>query len=152
MGNRVLRALTVFLGVSVAAWVASLVVSSKLTRGDESSDDFQVATIMNGAEFHSHAANLKSGTVITIMGGVRIDLRGATLDPSGASLELNTMMGGLEVDVPEDWAVEVDQETEQWGQVEVNVTSPQDLPEDAPRLRIHSVLRMGEGLITNKTT
>jgi hypothetical protein len=152
MGNRVLRALTVFLGVSVAAWVASLVVSSKLTRGDESSDDFQVATIMNGAEFHSHAANLKSGTVITVMGGVRIDLRGATLDPAGASLELSTMMGGLEVDVPEDWAVEVDQETLQWGQFEVDVASPEDLPEDAPKLRIHSVMRMGGGLITNKAT
>jgi hypothetical protein len=152
MGNTVLRALTVFLGVSVAAWVASLIVSSKLTRGDESSDDFQVATIMNGAEFHSHAANLKSGTVITVMGGVRIDLRGATLDPAGASLELSTMMGGLEVDVPEGWAVEVDQETLQWGQFEVDVTSPEDLPEDAPKLRIHSNMRMGGGLITNKAT
>lgn len=152
MGNTVLRALTVFLGVSVAAWVASLVVSSKLTRGDESSDDFQVATIMNGAEFHSHAANLKSGTVITVMGGVRIDLRGATLDPAGASLELSTMMGGLEVDVPEGWAVEVDQETLQWGQFDVDVTSLEDLPEDAPKLRIHSVMRMGGGLITSKAS
>ncbi len=152
MGNRVLRVLAVFLGVSVAAWIASLIVSMKLTRGDEGSDDFQVATIMTGKEFHSHAANLKSGTVITVMGGVRIDLRGATLDPSGASLELNTMMGGLEVDVPDDWAVEVDQETQQWGQVEVNVASLEDLPEDAPKLRIHSAMRMGGGLITNRAT
>jgi len=62
------------------------------------------------------------------------------------------MMGGLEVDVPEGWAVEVDQETLQWGQFDVDVTSPEDLPEDAPKLRIHSLMRMGGGLITNKAT
>jgi predicted membrane protein len=106
MRDKLLRAFMVFMGISVTAWVTSLVISTRLTRGDESSDDFRVATIMNGGEFRSRASNLRSGTAITIMGGVRIDLRDATLDPSGASLELNTMMGGLEVLVPEDWAVE----------------------------------------------
>jgi len=60
---------------------------------------------------------------------------------------LRTTMGGIEVRVPQSWAVEVDQET--LGEaLEVDVTSPEDLPEDAPRLRIHAVTRMGGGLIT----
>ena len=149
MRDRLLRAFMVFMGISVTAWVTSLVISNKLTRGDESSDDFRVATIMNGGEFRSHAANLRSGSAVTIMGGVRIDLRGATLDPSGASLELNTFMGGLEVLVPEDWAVEVDQEVS-GGDSKVNVTPLEELPEDAPRLRIHAALRLGEAEITAK--
>jgi len=149
MRDRLPRAFMVFMGISVMAWVASLVISNKLTRGDESSDDFRVATIMNGGEFRSHAANLRSGTAITIMGGVRIDLRDATLDPSGASLELSTMVGGLEVLVPKHWAVEVDQEVS-GGESKVNVTPLEELPEDAPRLRIHAVLRLGGAEITAK--
>lgn len=147
MRDRLVRAFIVFMGISVTAWVASLIVSNKLTRGDESSDDFRVATIMSGGEFHSHADSLKSGSAITIMGGVRIDLRGATLDPSGASLELNTFIGGLEVLVPENWAVEVEQEAF-GGESRVNVTPLEELPEDAPRLRIHAGLRFGEAEIT----
>jgi len=149
MRERVLRAFIVFMGISVAAWVASLIVSARLTRGDASSDGFRVATIMNGGEFSSHATNLRSGAAITIMGGVRIDLRGATLDPSGASLELNTFMGGLEVLVPEDWAVEVDDDV-LGGDLKVTVASPDDLPEDAPRLHIHAVMRLGGAEITAK--
>jgi predicted membrane protein len=149
MRDRLLRAFMVFMGISVTAWVTSLVISNKLTRGDESSDDFRVATIMNGGEFSSHATNLRSGTAITIMGGVRIDLRGATLDPSGASLELNTFIGGLEVLVPKDWAVEVADEV-LGGDLKVNVAALEDLPEHAPRLHIHAVLRLGGAEITAK--
>lgn len=149
MRNRLMRLLTVLLGISVAAWVSSLVISTKLTHGDESSDDFQVATIMNGGEFRCHATNLRSGTAITVMGGVRIDLRRATLDPSGASLELSTIVGGLEVLVPEHWAVEVDADVS-GGESKVDVTPLDELPEDAPRLRIHAVLRFGGSEITAK--
>jgi hypothetical protein len=150
MRDRLLRAFMVFMGISVTAWVVGLVASARLTRGDESSDDFSVATIMNGGEFRSHAANLRSGTAVTILGGVRIDLRAATLDPSGASLELNTIVGGLEVLVPEDWAVEVDEEV--FGaDFKVKVTPLETLPEDAPRLRIHAVMRLGGAEITAKS-
>jgi hypothetical protein len=149
MRDRLLRTFMVLIGISVTTWVASLVISTKLTRGDASSDDFRVATIMNGGEFRSHAAKLRAGAAITIMGGVRIDLRGATLDPSGASLELNTFMGGLEVLVPEDWAVEVDEEVS-GGEFKVDVTPLEELPEDAPRLRIHAVMRLGGAEITAK--
>jgi predicted membrane protein len=149
MRHMLIRVLTILLGVSVVAWVASLVISMKLNHGDERSDDFRVATIMNGGEFSSHASSLRSGVAITVMGGARIDLRGATLDPAGATLELNTFVGGLEVLVPEDWAVEVEDQAV-GGDIKVNVASLEDLPEDAPRLRIHAVLRMGAAEITAK--
>jgi hypothetical protein len=144
---KLLRVLVVLIGLSVAAWIGGLLVARRLTIGDEDSDEFQLAIIMGGKESHSHAAHLKSATVITCLGGMALDLREATLDASGASRELRTTIGGIEVRVPQSWAVEVDQETVGEA-LEVDVTSPEDLPEDAPKLRIHAVTRMGGGLIT----
>jgi hypothetical protein len=144
---KLLRVLVVLIGLSVAAWIGGLLVARRLTIGDEDSDEFQLAIIMGGKESHSHAAHLKSATAITCLGGMALDLREATLDASGASLELRTTIGGIEVRVPQSWAVEVDQETVGEA-LEVDVTSPEDLPEDAPKLRIHAVTRMGGGLIT----
>jgi len=144
---KLLQALVVLVGLSVAAWITGLLVARRLTYGDEDSEDFQLATVMGGKQFASRAVHLKSATAITCLGGMALDLREATLDPGGASLELQTTMGGIEVRVPQSWAVEVDQET--LGEaLEVDVTSPEDLPEDAPRLRIHAVTKMGGGLIT----
>ena len=146
---KLLQALVVLVGISVAAWISGLLVARRLTIGDEDSDEVQLAIIMGGKEFHSRAVHLKSATAITCLGGMALDLREAALDPSGANLELRTTMGGIEVRVPQSWAVEVDQETVGEA-LEVDVTSPDDLPEDAPRLRIHAVTRMGGGLITAK--
>jgi len=147
--SRMTRALVVFVALSVASWITGLLVARKLTSGDEGSDEFRLASIMGGKEFHSHAAHLKSGTAITSLGGMELDLREATLDPTGASLELRTTMGGIEVRVPQDWVVEVDQETV-GGALEVDVPLPEELPDDAPRLHIHAVTRMGGGLITSR--
>jgi len=144
---KLLRVLVVFVGLSVAAWITGLLVAQRLTYGAEDSDEFQSAVIMGGKESRSRAPQLKSATAITCLGGMALDLREATLDPSGASLELRTTMGGIEVRVPPSWAVEVDQET-LGGALEVDVTSQDDLPEDAPKLHIHAVTRMGGGLIT----
>jgi len=105
---------------------------------------------MGGKEFHSHAAHLKSGTAITALAGLALDLREATLDPAGASLELQTAMGGIEVRVPQHWVVEVDQEAVV-GALEVDVTAPEELPDDAPKLHIHAVTRAAGGVITART-
>jgi hypothetical protein len=148
--GRLLQALIVFVGVSVAGWITGLLVARRLTIGDDHSDDFQLASIMGGKKFHSHASHLKSGTAITLLGGTALDLREATLDPTGASLELRTTMGGIEVRVPHDWSVEVDQEVLA-GRLEVDVTPPEELPADAPKLRIHAVTRVGGGLVTAKS-
>lgn len=85
------------------------------------------------------------------LGGLRVDLRGARLDPAGATLDVNTLLGGLEVLVPEDWAVDVDEDVRD-ASLEVRVTSPDDLPEDAPRLKIQAAVRMGGAEITAKST
>jgi predicted membrane protein len=149
MRGKLVRIVLWMFAAQIAAWIVGQIISKKMTRGDEGSDDFQIAAICGGKQFHSHAMHLKSGTVIASMGGIDLDLSNATLDPAGAELDLKATMGGVQVTVPEDWAVEVDEKSALGG-FEVNVTPPEALPENAPRLLIHAVNRMGGGLVTTK--
>lgn len=150
MGRKLVRILLALVVLQVVAAIVGKIMSKKMTRGDESSDDFQVAAIMGGKKFESHARDLKSGVVIASMGGVEVDLRDATLDSSGADLELRSTMGGVQVTIPEDWAVALDEDTKA-GEFQLNVPAADDLPQDAPQLRIHAVTRMGGGLVTTGT-
>lgn len=151
MSRKLLRVILWTLAIQIVAFIVGTIISRKMTRGDEDSDDFQVAAIMGGKKFYSHADHLKSGTVIASMGGVDLDLRDATLDPGGANLELKATMGGVQAVVPEDWAVDVDEKA-QVGGIDVKVTSPEDLPKDAPSLHIDAVTRFGGVLVTTKAS
>jgi hypothetical protein len=48
----------------------------------------------------------KGGEVVAVMGGGELDLREAKLADDRARLEINLIMGGITLRVPEDWAVE----------------------------------------------
>lgn len=148
MRSKLLRIGIVILGIQVLAALTGRVLSKRLERGDEHSDDFQVAAVLGGKKFRSQARGLRSGTVISSLGGVDLDLRDATLDPDGASLELKATMGGFQVTVPSEWAIDL-QDDSVAGGFEVDVTPPEDLPEDAPKLHIHAVATMGGGKITS---
>lgn len=149
MGRKLLRVMLWLLAIQIIGAIVGTVISKKLTRGNEDSDDFQVAAIMGGKQFHSHADHLKSGTVIAAMGGVDLDLRDATLDSEGATLELKATMGGVQAIVPEDWAVDVAEQAKVGG-IEVKVTPQEELPADAPKLHIDVSARMGGVLIAAK--
>jgi len=150
MNRKLMRLLMWVVVAQVAGWIVGQIIARKMTKGDEASDVFQVATIMGGKKFESHAKDLKSGVVITSMGGIELDLTDATIGSDGAELELKTTMGGIQVTVPEAWAVRVDAESKA-GEFQVDVAPPEALPHDAPQLRIHAVTRMGGGLVTTKT-
>ena len=150
MSRKWIRALMVIVAAQFVGWIVGQIVAKKMTKGDETSDEFQVAAILGGKKFESHAKDLKSGTAITSMGGIELDLTDATLGSGGAELELKTTMGGIQVTVPDDWAVKVDSESKA-GEFQVDVTPPEALPIGAPELRIHAVTRMGGGLVTTKT-
>lgn len=149
MGRKVLRVLAWIAFIEIIGFVVGQIITRKLTKGDETSDEFQVAAVMGGKRFESRALDLKSGTVITSMGGIELDLRDATLDQGGATLDLRTTMGGIQVIVPKEWAVVVDKKSVAGG-FDVEVTSPEDLPEGAPRLHVHAVTRLGGGVVTTK--
>lgn len=149
MIRKLVRAAVLIAVVELAALIAGLAISKKLTRGDGESNEFQVAAIFGGRKFKSRAPGLRSGSVITSMGGADIDLRDATLDSSGANLEVKTMMGGIRVVVPAEWAVDLAADTKAGG-VEARVTPVESLPDDAPHLNVHAVARMGGVLVTSE--
>ena len=120
--------------VLVAGAVGQL-VAKRMTSDDEDSDEFRLAAVVGGKEFRSHATALRSASALAVVGGVEIDLRDASLDPEGATLDVTALLGGIEVKVPVGWVVDVESRGSLGG-VDTNLTEAADLPEGAPTLRV----------------
>ena len=90
----------------LAAVVAAVAKRHMISNGTETDDEFDLVTIFDGVDFASTAPAFRRGTVLTWYGGGQIDLRGATLDPAGAELNVSALFGGVQVIVPETWRVD----------------------------------------------
>jgi hypothetical protein len=152
-----MRAKTAFKGAATgvvltgaAVLVARGILVRRFTEGDSESDEFSVAAIMGGVDRSSTASALRRGRVVAAVGGVNLDLREATLNPAGADLRVEAYVGGVQVSVPNTWRVQVQSEAAMGG-VEANVPEPDDLPEDAPTLRIDAIARVGGVMVTAET-
>ena len=143
-----LKAVLLLLAGMVVTRLAAMIVSKQFDEGSEVSDEFRRVTVMGGLTFTSRAGGLRSAEVSVIMGGARVDLRDATIDPAGAIVLLENTLGGLALLVRDDWAVTVDDVVLGGGENEVRVTAPTDLPDEAPRLNIKVITRMGATTIS----
>jgi predicted membrane protein len=143
-GSRLLRLLFGILLVSLA----SRLVAKRMTSGDEETDEFRIATIIGGEQLTSRAAALRSASVMALIGGAQIDLRQSSLDQGGATLDVTTILGGVQVLVPPEWAVQV-QTHGMLGGVDRQLTPVSDLPADAPDLRVTTRTWLGGVQITN---
>ena len=74
---------------------------------DEDANELDYAVIFGEIEARSRAQAFRGGTLLVWYGGGMLDLRGATLDPAGATLSVRAIFGGLEILVPESWPVVV---------------------------------------------
>ena len=72
---------------------------------DPAADEVTLAAIFAPIDFRSTANAFRGGTLDCWYGGGTIDLRGATLAPEGARLEIRAIFGGAQVVVPEAWTV-----------------------------------------------
>ncbi len=141
------RLLRLLFGVLLVGVVSQL-LAKRVTTGDEETDEFRIALIVGGRELNSRAAALRSASVFALIGGAQIDLRQASLDPAGATLELTTIVGGVQLFVPPEWAVEVESHGLMGG-VDRQLTEVSDLPADAPRLHVITRTWLGGVQITN---
>ena len=148
--RRLLRVLFKVLLVSMAMSAVGFAVG-RIVKGDttEHDDDFRLFAFWNGWEWKSSTPALTSGKAMAVLGGVDLDLTGATLSAAGATLSLTAAMGGIRVVLPPDWRVDV-AETVAGGGIEVSLTGQDDLPDDAPQLTIDAMARAGGILITNE--
>ena len=128
--------------VLAGLWAVGQALARRRTVGDETSDEFAIAVYVGGIQRACKATSLRRGSVSVALGGVDLDLREATLDPSGADLDLSATLGGVNVTVPSDWRVVVDDRA-RLGGVEALVTDPEELPDDAPLLRVVAHARLG---------
>lgn len=81
------------------------------------------------------------GSVTAVFGDVRLDLRDASLEPTGASLQITTVFGDLDLDVPENWRITVSG-PELFG--DVNLRAAHGPPPDAPVLQLRVVTIFGD--------
>ena len=140
--RRLMRPVTAVLVVLGSLWALGQARARRRTVGDESSDEFAVASYLGGASWTSTADSLRRGVVRVVCGGVDLDLRPAVVDPAGATLELSPTFGGVNVTVPTDWRVLVDDRS-RLGGVDAQVTPPDELPDAAPLLRVSVRARLG---------
>lgn len=107
--------------------------------GLEDSDTDIVAVFDNRVV--ERAGPFVGGSVTTVFGDIRLDLRHATLDPAGATVQVTTVFGDLDLDVPDGWKVTVSG-PELLG--DVNLRAAHDPPEDAPTLQLRVVTIFGD--------
>jgi hypothetical protein len=132
------RPVVVLLGL----WALGQALARRKTFGDETSDEFAIAVYVGGVQRTCRAASLRHGSVGVVLGGVDLDLREAALDPAGATLEVAATSGGVNLSVPAHWKVLVEHRAVLGG-VDARVTPPEELPNDAPVLRVAATARLG---------
>jgi hypothetical protein len=109
-------------------------------------DEIHLAAVLGPLGFASTAAAFRGGTIDTIYGGGIVDLRGATLDPAGATLRVRAIFGGAQVVVPAEWQLV----TAVRGLGGVGDGRPAvERPADAPTLRVEGFALFGGFGITS---
>jgi predicted membrane protein len=146
-----LKALLTLAVASFLTRAAALLITRRFEEGSEVSDEFRRVICLDGVDFISRAGGLRHAEVSVILGGAKVDLRDAVIDPGGATVLLENTMGGLLLLVREDWAVHVDDMLVGGGETEVRVTAPDELPDDAPRLDVQAITRLGGTVIRSGT-
>lgn len=64
--------------------------------------------LLGGQHIVSTSSDFQGGSVSAILGGCKVDLRGAAIKSDRAVLELFTVWGGIEVLIPSAWAVQLE--------------------------------------------
>ncbi|MCI0347529.1 MAG: hypothetical protein L0221_19165 [Chloroflexi bacterium] len=91
----------------ITSAVAAAVARNRMfSRGEPADDELDLVAIYDSLDFQSHAPTLRRARVTTWYGGGTVDLRGATLDPAGATLTIRALFGGLRLIVPQAWRLE----------------------------------------------
>jgi hypothetical protein len=96
-----------FLAISsIGAAIGAIATKRRIVPVDSpEADEVTLRAIFEPVNFRSTAKNFRGGTVDCWYGGGIIDLRDATLDPSGARLEVRGIFGGGQIVVPDSWRV-----------------------------------------------
>jgi hypothetical protein len=133
--KRVLKIAACLIGVTTALRVVGEMAARRFEAGakGEDSDRVRLAAFWGGRDFRSRAAALRSLHARVILGGINVDLTQAQLHPDGASVEVDARLGGVNIEVPDGWRIEVAEQLRAGG---VAIDVPEDVADGAPLLEI----------------
>lgn len=90
----------------VASFGAALAARFLLeSNAEPETEEIDLVAVFEGKELVSTADPFFGGKVLSMFGGVMMDLRKATPAPTGIDIDLMIVMGGLSLIVPEGWRV-----------------------------------------------
>jgi hypothetical protein len=98
----------------VIAWAAAHTAAAYLFRQQRTryaGGRKHLLVVQGGAELRPTGDEISDAVVSVLMGGLVLDLRQAQLTRRPARLDVLSIMGGVELVVPEDWVVRTDVET-----------------------------------------
>jgi predicted membrane protein len=72
----------------------------------DSNDYIHATAILGGFNRKCSSQQFRGGDFTAIMGGGKVDLRDARMESDEAEIDIFTVMGGMEIQVPTDWVVE----------------------------------------------
>ena len=130
-----------FLVATIAGAIALAATRRHVVAVDEPDEnEVHLTAILGPLGFASTAPAFRGGTIDAWYGGGIVDLRGATLDPAGATLRVRAIFGGAQVAVPASWNVV--SAVRGLGGVG-DARARMERPVDAPTLRIEGFVLFG---------
>lgn len=103
---------------------------------------FEKNALMAGISSKLNAKEFKFGKISCVMAGLELDMSEAVLSPN-ARLEVNIIMGGIELLVPKEWNIKYDT-TPIMGGVEDNISKlPSDIVDSYKQLTVSGFVLMG---------
>jgi hypothetical protein len=137
-------AFALFWPVILVAAGVSILLRRSGARSDIISDEnhLNLAVAFGGITRASHAPQFASAQLSALFGGITLDLRGAMLDPDGASISALAAFGGVEIRVPPGWSVEMSG-LPILGGYDSKALDDEIPALDAPRLRVDATAILG---------
>ena len=147
IGRLVAALLFAWFAFMIAAMGLAFLKKRQVVPQEPDADEVDLVAAFAPLDFKSTSSAFRGGRVETWFGGGVVDLRDATLDPMGATIEVNALFGGGNLVVPEDWNVE----TKVAGIGGIGDGRPdRDRSPDAPTLRVEGLTLFGGWGITSE--
>jgi predicted membrane protein len=105
--------------------------------------------MFGGGERRIDAQDFRGGEVSAVFGGFEIDLRQAALAEVQATIDVNLMFGGVEIQIPDHWTVEVRGASLFGGFADETRPPRPDAPTPAPKLIVTGYAMFGGVTVTN---
>lgn len=136
---------TAALAIVGAAVAAKFILESN---AESDTEDIDLISIFEGHELISTAEPFYGGKIMSVFGGVLLDLRQATPAPTGIYLDLLVVMGGVSIVVPETWRVEFEGKIFLGGFSDETRTNADD---DVPKVHLSGLVALGGVQVTTKS-